>query len=171
MNKIFIHSTQIKIVSVKELKPRPGNRNHHPQYQIDRLAKIYEYQGFRNPIIVSNQSGNIVCGTGRYLAAIRAGLKELPVIYQDYESDEQEYAHHVSDNGIGISSELDFSGINSDLADLGPDFDINMLGIHDFTLDMFEKEEPKKENKVEKKVLIRCPQCHELFDQKDGEVF
>lgn len=163
MNKIFIHSTQIKIVSVKELKPRPGNRNHHPQYQIDRLAKIYEYQGFRNPIIVSNQSGNIVCGTGRYLAAIRAGLKELPVIYQDYESDEQEYAHHVSDNGIGISSELDFSGINSDLADLGPDFDINMLGIHDFTLDMFEAGTIDEQGKLDSKKTIICPECGHEF--------
>lgn len=137
---IKLHAGEIKLVDVKTLKPRPGNRNNHPEEQLKRLADVYKYQGFRNPLIISNQSGNIVCGTGRFLAAKKAGLEKVPVIYQDYESEEQEYAHHVADNGLSLWSELDLAGINADLPDLGPDFDINMLGIEDFTLDMADKE-------------------------------
>lgn len=132
---IKLHAGEIKLVDVKTLKPRPGNRNNHPEEQLKRLADVYKYQGFRNPLIISNQSGNIVCGTGRFLAAKKAGLEKVPVIYQDYESEEQEYAHHVADNGLSLWSELDLAGINADLPDLGPDFDINMLGINNFTLD------------------------------------
>ena len=32
------------------------------------------------------------------------------------------------------------SGINADIADLGPDFNIDLLGIKNFTLDMNDKE-------------------------------
>lgn len=145
---IKLHAGEIKLVDVKTLKPRPGNRNNHPEEQLKRLADVYKYQGFRNPLIISNQSGNIVCGTGRFLAAKKAGLEKVPVIYQDYESEEQEYAHHVADNGLSLWSELDLAGINADLPDLGPDFDINMLGIEDFTLDMAEKEGLTDEDEV-----------------------
>ena len=66
------------------------------------LLKVIKYQGFRNNNWISNQSGFIVAGHGRFLAAIRAGLEEVPVIYQDFENAEQEYAYGVSDSA-GLS--------------------------------------------------------------------
>lgn len=156
MSDIKLHDGEIKIVPISKLKPRDGNRNHHPQDQLDRLAEIYKYQGFRNPIIVSNQSGQIVCGTGRFLAAKRAGLKAVPVIYQDYDSQEQEYAHHVADNGLSLWSELDLSGINTDLADLGPDFDIDNLGLKDFKLDLNETEGQCDPDEVPEEVPVKA---------------
>ncbi len=132
---IKIQANNIKIVAVKDLTPKKNNRNFHPDDQLQRLSELFKYQGFRNPLIVSNQSGEIVCGNGRYLAAIRAGLKEVPVIYQDFESKEQEYSYHVSDNSVSLWAELDLSGINQDIIELGPDFDLNMLGVRGFTLD------------------------------------
>jgi len=74
------------------------------------------------------------------MAALKMGLKEVPVSYQDYESDEQEYADVQADNAIASWSELDLSGINLDIQDLGPDFDIDLLGIKNFTIDVAEKE-------------------------------
>lgn len=160
-----IRSKDIRIVSVKELKQNPNNRNHHPQTQIERLAKVIKYQGFRNPIVVSNQSGFIVAGHGRFLAAIRAGLKEVPVIYQDFENAEQEYAYGVSDNAVSLWAELDFTGINNDLQDLGPEFDIDMLGIKDFALDISDKEfdpdvDDEESSEFDKEVKT-CPHCGE----------
>ena len=154
-----IKATEITIVKIKDLKKKKVNRNSHPQPQIERLAELIKHNGFRNPIIVSNQSGEIVAGNGRYLAAIRAGLKELPVIYQDFKNPEEEYQFHVADNAISSWAELDLSGINTDLQDLGPDFDLSMLGIQNFSLD-FEPEEPEEsilvpsENKE-----TECPEC------------
>lgn len=141
--EIEIKASKIVLVPINKLKRKANNRNHHPQEQIEALAEHFKYQGFRNPIIVSNQSGEIVSGNGRYLAAIRAGLKELPVVYQDFESPEQEYAYHVADNGLNLWSELDFSGINADIPDLGPDFDIAMLGLKDFEIEPADKYEDK----------------------------
>jgi len=131
-----------------ELKDNPKNRNKHGQAQIERLAEIYKYQGIRHPIIVSKLTGFIVAGHGRKLAAIRAGVAEMPVVFQEFESAEQEYAFIQSDNAIALWADLDLSGINADLEFLGPDFDIDMLGIHNFTLDMSDKEFLTDENEV-----------------------
>lgn len=161
MSEIKLHSGEVVIVSIKKLKPRENNRNFHPQEQLNRLAEVYKYQGFRNPIIVSNLSGQIVCGTGRFLAAKRAGLKEVPVIYQDYDNADQEYAHHVADNGLSLWSELDLAGINTDLADLGP-IDIDMLGIKDFTVDFADKDlDPMEDDDEESEKKTKfCPHCN-----------
>ena len=137
---IKIHCKYDEILDPKKLKNHPKNRNKHGNDQIERLSELYKYHGIRHPIIVSNLSKCIVAGHGRKLAAIRAGIAEMPVVYQDFESSESEYAFIQADNAIALWAELDLTGINSDLADLGPDFDINMLGIQDFTLDMSDKE-------------------------------
>lgn len=160
-----IKSKEIKIVPVKSLSVRKKNRNHHPQDQIEMLAEHFKYQGFRNPLIISNQSGEIVCGNGRLLAAIRAGLKEVPVIYQDFDSDAQEYAYHVADNGLNLWSELDIAGINADLPDLGPNFDIDSLGLKNFTLDFNDKEfDPNSDDEeTDDKKVKRCPNCNEII--------
>jgi len=134
-----IHCESPVMVSVSELKPHPKNRNKHPKEQIDRLAKILEYQGWRYPIKVSTRSNFITSGHGRLLAAIKLGQKEVPVSYQNYDSDEQEYADVQADNAIASWSELDLSAINLDIADLGPDFDIDLLGLKDFTIDVADK--------------------------------
>ena len=133
----------IQIVPIDELKPNKNNRNSHPQEQIEMLAKHYEFHGMRTPLIVSNQSGVIVAGNGRYLAAIRAGLKELPVSYQDFDTPEAEYSFGIADNGLSAWGELDLANINTDIIDLGPDFDLDMLGIKDFVLDVSEIEPPR----------------------------
>lgn len=138
--EIIFYCKYDELINPKKLKNHPKNRNKHGQDQIDKLAELFKYHGIRHPIIVSNLSGCIVAGHGRKLAAIRAGLTEYPVVYQEFASNEAEYAFLQADNAIALWAELDLSGINADLPDLGPDFDINMLGIKDFVLDTSEFE-------------------------------
>jgi hypothetical protein len=136
MSDIAIHCKYDELVSVKNLKPHPKNRNKHPQDQVDRLEKIIKYQGVRAPVVVSKSSGFIVKGHGTLLAEQQAGMKDIPVVYQEFENEDQEYAFLQSDNAIATWADLDFSGINMDIQDLGPDFDIDMLGIKDFSIDV-----------------------------------
>lgn len=156
--EIKLHCKYDELVNPIKLKNHPKNRNKHGEDQIERLAELYKYHGVRHPVIVSKLSNCIVAGHGRKLAAIRAGLEGMPVVYQDFDSVEQEYAFIQADNAIALWAELDLSGINADIVDLGPDFDINMLGIQDFTLDMSEKEQDEEPPKVSLKF---CPHCKE----------
>jgi len=135
-----IHCKYDQLIEPKKLVDHPKNRNKHSKEQIERLIKLYEYHGIRHPIIVSNHSQYIVAGHGRKQAAIKGGIKEFPVVYQDFDSEEAEYAFLQADNAIALWAELDLSGINTDLPELGPDFDIDWLGIKNFTIDVADKE-------------------------------
>lgn len=128
----------VVMVPVSELVHHPKNPNHHPPEQIEELAKIIEAQGWRRPITVSNQTGFVTVGNGRFMAAALRGWSEVPVTYQDYDDQAQEYADLVADNAIDDWAELDLSAINKDIIELGPDFDISLLGIKDFVLDPSE---------------------------------
>lgn len=180
---VKIHCNYDELEVPSALQDHPKNRNKHGQDQIDRLAEIYQYQGIRHPIIVSKRSGFIVAGHGRKLAAIRAGVKEFPVVYQDFESDEQEYAFIQSDNAIALWADLDLAGINADLPDLGPDFNIEMLGIKNFTLDPWESDigDVDKVDETDQEapdiIKVRCPKemksdltaaIKELISEYDG---
>jgi DNA modification methylase len=159
---VNIHCAYDAMVPIKDLKPHPRNRNKHPTDQIDRLAKIIDYQGIRQPIKVSKRSGFITAGHGRIEAFRRLKLKEVPVNFQDYESDEQEYADLQSDNAIASWAELDLSGINADIGDLGPGFDIDLLGIKGFEIDVADREPGCDEDEV--------PEVKESF-VKPGDIW
>lgn len=147
------------MVPLADLKPHPKNPNKHSEEQIKRLAMVFEHQGIRHPIIVSSLSGCIAAGHGRLAAAKLNGYTEFPVDVQHFETPEIEYQFLVSDNSLSDWSELDLSQINLDLQELGP-FDVDLLGIESFTVDVAEsllEEEP--EAKEEKK----CPACGEIL--------
>lgn len=130
------HDHEIKWVDPNKLKPHPKNNNRHSVEQIERLAKIIEYQGFRSPITVSNQSGFIVTGHARQEAALLNGLTKVPVSYQDFADDEQEYAHMTADNEVARWAELDWQEFKMETK--GMSIDPDFFGVKDF-----EAEEPE----------------------------
>src|SRR3954469_4530082 len=115
MQQPVVRIKDVQMVAIKDVVLNPKNRNTHSPEQIDQIVKIIAYQGFRRPCTISNQTGYLVCGEGRYLAAKKLKLKEIPVMYQDYDSPEQEYADGIADNAIDKWASLDLSGINSDI--------------------------------------------------------
>ena len=137
-----IKAKKIELVDIDSLVENPKNNNIHPPEQIERLAKIIKAHGFRNPLVVSNRSGFVLCGHGRIQAARELGIKKLPVIYQDFENEAEEYAHMTADNAIASWAKIDYSMVSEDIVELGPDFDIEMLGIVDFTIDPEEVDMP-----------------------------
>lgn len=139
---IKIEIKDVRLVPVGDIKRNPKNRNKHPEEQIAELARHYEVHGMRTPIIVSNQSGQIVAGDGRFQAALKAKMKEVPVTYQDFETPEREFAFGVADNGLSFWSELDLIGINDDLKDMPSDFNLADLGLKDFKVIDTEVLEP-----------------------------
>ena len=138
-----IHCLYDRLVPLKELLPHPKNRNAHPKEQLDRLAAILKYQGWRYPVKVSKRSGFITSGHGRLEAAKINGWKEVPVNFQDYDSEDQEYADVQADNAIAAWAELDLASINTDLGSLDSSFDIDLLGIKGFDASDIEVLEPQ----------------------------
>lgn len=119
-----------ELVSVSKLVPNPKNANKHSAEQIERLAKIIDFQGQRSPVVVSKRSGFITKGHGRLMAMQKLGWDKVAVDYQDYASEAQEYADVIADNEIARWAELDSFKVLTDLKelDLG---DIDLLGFKD----------------------------------------
>ena len=82
------------------LVAHPKNPNTHPREQIELLARIIRYQGWRNPIVVSKLSGYIIAGHGRLEAAKLMGEQQAPVDLQDFETEADELAHLAADNRL-----------------------------------------------------------------------
>ena len=146
-----IKAKEIKFVDVDALVLNPKNPNFHPETQIQRLSKIIEYQGFRNPVVVSNRSGFVVAGHGRIEVAKRLDMKQVPVIYQDFKDEAEEYAHMVADNAISEWAELKIPEIKLEIPNL-PSLNIDMLGIKNL-----DKKAPEPTEVVFKYILeIEC---------------
>lgn len=128
-----IKSKTIEMILTDSLIHHPKNPNKHSDEQITRLCKLISYQGFRNPLIVQMGTDLVVAGNGRLMAAKQLGLKEVPVIYQEFDSEAQLYAYIVADNEIARWASLDRSMVLDDLKllDLG---DIELLGLKDFNV-------------------------------------
>ena len=106
-------------MAIEKLIPNPKNPNTHPDAQIQALGRIIRQTGWRAPITVSKRSGFIVKGHGRLAAAKLEGLAEVPVDYQNYTNEAEEYADLVADNRIAELAEID----NKLLADIFADID------------------------------------------------
>lgn len=142
------------IEDVAKLIPNPKNPNQHPDNQIQLLGRIIRQTGWRAPITVSTRSGFIVKGHGRLQAALLEGVKEVPVDYQNYASEAEEYADLVADNRIAELAEID----NRMLADIFADIDTGEIPME---LTGFTEEE------VENLITAMSEALHE--DLKDAD--
>jgi len=128
--KIKCAHTELVDVDKLLMITNPRNNNKHPQVQIERLAKIIDFQGQRSPIVISNRSGFIIKGHARLAAIYKLGWTQAAVDYQDYTSEAEEYADMTADNEIARWAEFDLEKAISDLneLDLG---DLDLLGFQD----------------------------------------
>lgn len=165
---VKVYCAYDEMVDIVKVVPNPRNPNTHSDKQIELLAKIIDYQGWRAPITVSKRSGFVVRGHGRLLAAEALGLEKVPVDYQDYANEAEEWADLIADNRIAELSELDnemlkdlIQEIDSGEIDLtltGYDEDaieslLTPIDIDDFFRD---HEEPSNEKEEGAKT---CPHC------------
>jgi hypothetical protein len=128
MKKIPVLCCYDEMRDVVSLIHHPKNPNKHPQEQIEMLARIIQYQGWRNPILVSKRSGFIVAGHGRLDAAKYLKAKTVPVDFQEFKTEADELAHLAADNRLAelaerdeqelaaLLREIDEAGLDLDLA-------------------------------------------------------
>lgn len=156
-----------ELVPLEKLVPNPRNPNQHPQSQVALLAKIIAHQGWRSPIVVSTRSGFIVAGHGRYEAAKSLGLSQVPVDYQDFPTDADEWAHLVADNRLAELAEADNSSLKEILSELqAGDFDMDLAGFDADSLagllaDPPEPTPPDDFTSVDENLetAYQCPKC------------
>jgi hypothetical protein len=107
--------------------------------------------GWRAPVTVSKRSKFIVRGHARYLAALALGEEKVPVDFQAYESDEQEWADLLADNKIAELADKDEDLLTRLLSKIDDsDLEIELSGYTQTELDrMVEKQNRTEGEKPE----------------------
>lgn len=160
-----------ELVDVAALVPNPRNPNQHPERQIRLLAKIIEHQGWRAPITVSRRSGFVVRGHGRLMAAQLLGETNVPVDYQDYATEAEEWADLIADNRIAELSQMDNELLKDLLQEIDTgEIDMELSGFEEAELERMltavppDVEFPEYDEEVENDVKkVVCPECGHEF--------
>jgi hypothetical protein len=134
---IIVKCAYTELVTIEKCIANPLNPNKHPQEQIEHLSRLIKFQGVRHPVIISKRSGFICAGHARVEALKLLKVEQVPVDFQDFTNEAEEYAFLVSDNAIQeFYAESDLAKINLDFTQFGPEFDLDLLGIKDFKVDV-----------------------------------
>lgn len=128
---IVVHCSYSVLAKIGELKEHPRNPNRHSDDQIKLLAKLIKIHGWRSPITVSDLSGCVIRGHGRFAAARFLQLATVPVDVQHYETESRELADLVADNEIATYAKLDETVLKQVLTDLSAigEIDMELTGI------------------------------------------
>ena len=166
-----INCTFTEMRDVVNLVEHPRNYNKHSNRQIEMLAKIMNFQGWRHPIIVSKRSGFIVAGHGRLLAAKLLGWDKCPVDVQEFQDEATELAFLVADNKIAELAETDAELLSDISVTLGEEFDHELLGLD------VEFIEPLQDDPIDHDglnnvgiIILECPHCKESFEKSQAKI-
>jgi ParB-like chromosome segregation protein Spo0J len=106
---------KIEYLDPKTLKPYFRNPKHHPERQIEELARMIEVLGFDQPIVVDKKLV-IIKGHGRLLAALKLGLDVVPVIIRDISATDAKFLR-VADNEVN-TGDWDSAALRLELREL-----------------------------------------------------
>jgi ParB-like chromosome segregation protein Spo0J len=163
---------QIEIRPVEQIRPYPGNPRRNDA-AVDVVAASIKEFGFRQPIVV-DAGGVIVVGDTRYKAALKLGLKTVPVHVAADLTPQQARAYRLADNRTAEAAEWDVELLPIELGELrGDGVDLKLLGFTDKELAEYLKEfdtdlEGGEVDAEEAVNTICCPKCvHEFpLEQK-----
>lgn len=157
---------RVEMWTLDRLHPYANNPRRNDD-AVPALAESIATFGFKVPI-VARPDGEILAGHTRFKAALRLGLKEVPVLVADDLDDMKAKAFRLADNKVAEGSGWDFAMLDEELKGLqDADFDMGDFGFeapveHE---EFFEKDETWVKDKKEPK-MATCPKCGERFEVK-----
>ena len=149
-----------KIINVSDLIPYQLNSRTHSDEQVNQVASSIKEFGFTNPILI-DESGGIIAGHGRLLAAKKLGMIEVPTIELSGLTAAQKKAYVIADNQLALNAGWDLDTLKLEIESLSElDFDIDLLGFDDKFLNTLfdEKKIELVEEEYNEKfnIIINC---------------
>lgn len=166
---------QIHSRPVSSLTPYARNSRVHTPAQVLQIAASVKEWGWTQPIII-DESGGILAGHGRLLAALHLKLEEVPCVIATDWSEAKKRAYVVADNKITENATWDMDMLQAELRDLGDlDFDLSLIGFDGEELDRLMNGEgegtteppPTSTQEIDPddyQMELRCPKCGFEFD-------
>ncbi len=126
---------EIRYLPTGALAAYDRNPRTHPEAQIAQIAASIAEFGFASPIVTGGKY-TIIAGHGRWLAAQRLGMTEVPVVVLDHRTDTQRRALAIADNRVFDGGGYDERLLAQELERLAAeDFDLSVVGFTDADLE------------------------------------
>lgn len=121
------------------LIPYANNARIHSDSQIAQIAASMKEWGWTNPVLV-DETGGIIAGHGRVLAARKLGLTEAPVMVATGWTEAQKRAYVLADNQLALNASWNLEALSVELQGLDAmGFDLELLGFGDLAALMVDK--------------------------------
>jgi len=164
---------EVEVVDIDTVVPYTNNPKQHPDKQVDKIASSIKNFGWDQPIVV-DADNEIIKGHGRYQAAQKLGLDEVPIIRQTELSDAEARAARIADNRTAESVwDDDLLATELDILEDEEEIDIELTAFDDDELDDilggdvpdFEPVPGEEQPDLDETDPIECPSCgHEFHD-------
>jgi DNA modification methylase len=119
---------KIEQVKLEALIPYARNSRTHSDGQVAQIAASIKEFGFTNPVLI-DETGSIIAGHGRVMAARKLGLADVPSIRLTHLTEAQKRAYIIADNKLALNAGWDDEMLAvelTDLKDMG--FDLDLTG-------------------------------------------
>ena len=134
---------------ISDLQPFPGNPRRHPEHQIRSLMKSIR-RIWTNPVLIDERC-TILAGHGRFEAAKRLGMKEVPTVTISGLKEEEKRAVLIADNRIPERAVWDFDLLRlhfENLVEIG--FEIELSGLTTGEIDLVMDGNPPNSDPADK---------------------
>ena len=119
---------------VAALVPYARNARTHSDEQVAQIAASIREWGWTFPLLI-DETGMIIAGHGRVLAAQKLGIAEVPVMVAAGWSEAQKRAYVIADNKLALNAGWDLGLLPIELGDLkGMGFDLGLTGFGELEL-------------------------------------
>lgn len=161
--------TLIERRPTKSLIPYARNARTHSDGQVAQIAASIKEWGWTVPLLV-DETGMIIAGHGRLMAAQKLGLPEVPVIVASGWTEAQKRAYVIADNKLALNAGWDDELLKvelTDLRDMGAD--LQLIGFDDDEMSKllvspdFNPASQDDQGKLDEKTMHVCPQCGHEF--------
>jgi DNA modification methylase len=116
---------------IEKLVPYAKNSRTHSDAQVAQIAASIKEWGFTTAVLV-DESGSIIAGHGRVMAARKLGMTSLPVMVATGWTDAQKRAYVIADNKLALNAGWDNELLSLELGELGDlGFDLELTGFTD----------------------------------------
>jgi ParB-like chromosome segregation protein Spo0J len=114
--------------NIDRLVPYARNARTHSDEQIGQISASIKEWGWTTPILV-DETGGIIAGHGRTLAAQRLKMTEVPVMVAKGWSDAKKRAYVLADNKLALNAGWDNEMLKLELGEIGElGFNLELMG-------------------------------------------
>ena len=140
---------------IQDIRPYDKNAKKHPPKQLRQIAESIKAFGFNQPVVTDNNRV-IIVGHGRYFAAQKLGMTEIPVLTIELD-EEKARSYRLADNKLN-ESDWEMELVIEELKNMS----FENLKLTGFDSDLIIDNEPKDDD---------VPDVPEIAQSKLGDIY